>query len=66
MNIAREYVNLKEPYNQDIKELATTIIFLKKKPDFTWNPQTQRQIVLKVFFKFNLLFVVLPFQILYQ
>ena len=40
MNIAREYVNLKEPYNQDIKELATTIIFLKKKPDFTLNPQT--------------------------
>ena len=40
MNIAREYVNLKEPYNQHIKELATTIIFLKKKPDFTWNPQT--------------------------
>ena len=39
MSLARKYVNLKEPYNQDIKEQVTTIIFLKKKTDFTWNPQ---------------------------
>ena len=32
MNLARIYVNLKEPYNQDIKELVTTI-FKKKKED---------------------------------
>ena len=30
MSLARKYVNPKEPYNQDIKEQITTIIFLKK------------------------------------
>ena len=34
MNMARKSVNLKEPCNQDIKELVTTIIFLKKTADF--------------------------------
>ena len=61
MSLARKYVNLKEPYNQDIKEYVTTIIFLKKKTDFTWKPQTQRKIVWKVFFEFNSLFVMLTF-----
>ena len=35
MNLARKYVNLKRPYNQDIAEQATTINFLKNKTDFT-------------------------------
>ena len=30
MSLDRKYINLKEPYNQDIKEYVTTIIFLKK------------------------------------
>ena len=42
-----KYVNLKEPYNQDIKEQVTTKNFLKKKTDFKWNPQPQRHIVQK-------------------
>ena len=58
MNLDRKYVNLKEPYDQDIKEYVTTIVFLKKKTDLIWNPPPQRQSVPKVFFKFNLLFVV--------
>ena len=29
MSLARKYVHLKEPYNQDIKEQVTTIIFFK-------------------------------------
>ena len=66
MSVAREYVNLKKPYNQDIKVYVTTITFITKKKDFTWNPQTRRQSELKVFFKFNPLFVVLTFQIMYQ
>ena len=66
MSLAHKYVNLKEPYNQDIKEQVFTTIFLKKKTEFTWNPQLQRQSVQKVFFKFNCLFVVLTFQIIYQ
>ena len=35
MSLACKYVNLKEPYNQDIKEQITIITFLKKKADFT-------------------------------
>ena len=58
MNLARKYVNLKRPYNQDIAEQVTTINFLKNKTDFTWNPQLQRQSMQKVFFKLNPLFVV--------
>ena len=30
MNLDRKYVNLKEPYDQDIKEYVTTIVFFKK------------------------------------
>ena len=58
MSLACKYVNLKDPYNQDIIESVTTITFLKKKTDFTRNPQPQRQIVQEAFFKFNPLFVV--------
>ena len=32
--LAHKYVNLKESYNEDIKEQVITIIFLKKKTDF--------------------------------
>ena len=66
MSLARNYVNLKKPYNQDIKEQVTTKKFLKKKTGFTWNPQPQRHSVQKVFLKINALFVVLTFQIIYQ
>ena len=38
MSLANKYVNLKELYNQDIKEQVTTKNFLKKKTGFTWNP----------------------------
>ena len=64
MSLPDKYMNLKDPYNQDIKEQVTTKKFLKKKTGFTWNPQPQRHSVQKVFFKFNLLFVVLTFQII--
>ena len=66
MSLARKYVYLKEPYNKDIKGQVTTIVLLKKKTDFTRNPQSQRKSVQKVFLKFNPLFVVLTFQIIYQ
>ena len=66
MSLAHKYVKLKEAYNQDIKEQVTTKIFLKKKTGFKWNLQPQRNSVQKVFFKFNPLFVVLIFQIIYQ
>ena len=61
MSLDHKYVNLKEPYNQDIKEQVTTKNVLKKKTDFTWNPQPQRHIVQKVIFKFSPLVVVLTF-----
>ena len=35
MSLAHEYGNLKELYNQDIKEQIPTKIFLKKKTGFT-------------------------------
>ena len=35
MSLADKYVNLKELYNQNIKEQVTTITFFKKKADFT-------------------------------
>ena len=35
MSMARKYVNLKGPYNQDIKEWVNIIFVLKKKTDFT-------------------------------
>ena len=66
MSLAGKYVNLKVPYNEGIRELVTTKLFLKKKADFTWNPQLLSQSVQKVFFKFNPLFVILTFQIIYQ
>ena len=35
LNLVHKYVNLKEPYNQDIKKQITTKIFFKKKTGFT-------------------------------
>ena len=35
MSLAHKYVNLKEPYNQDIKEPVTAKNVLKKKTGFT-------------------------------
>ena len=66
MSPAYKYVNLKKPYNQNIKEHVTAKNFFKKKTGFTWNLQTQMHSAQKVFFKFNPLFVVLKFQIIYQ
>ena len=40
ISLVHIYVNLKEPYNQDIKEKVTSKNFLEKKADFTWNPQS--------------------------
>ena len=64
MSLVLKYANLKEP--QDIKQQFTTKRVSKKNTGFTWNPQPQRHSVQKVFFKFNPLFVVLTFQIIYQ
>ena len=66
MRLSHKYVNLKESYNQDIKEQVTTKSFLKKKAGFSSNPQPQRHKVPKVFFKFSPLFNVLTSQIIYQ
>ena len=65
MSLAHKYIDLKESYNQDIKEQVTTKNCLKKKTDFTWNPQSQRHSV-QVFFKFNPLFVVLIFHSIFS
>ena len=35
MSLVHKYINLKEPYNQDIKEKVTTKKFLEKKASFT-------------------------------
>ena len=40
MNLARIYVNLKEPYNQDMKELVTTILKKKKEDRLYVKPLT--------------------------
>ena len=66
MSLVHKYINLKKPYNQDIKEKVTTKKFLEKKAGFTWNPQPQRHSVQKVFLNFNPLFVVLTFKIIYK
>ena len=63
MSLAHKYVNLKEP--QDIKEHVTTKKYLKKTTGFTRNSEPQRHSVQKVLFKFNPIFVVLTFQIIY-
>ena len=60
MSLAHKHINLKEPYNQDIKEQATTI-FLKKEDRLYMKSQLQRYSVYKLFFKFNPVFVVLIF-----
>ena len=63
VRLVHKSVNLKEPYNEDIKGKVTTKKFLKKKTGFTWNPIPQRHSAQKSFYKFNPLFVVLNFQI---
>ena len=63
VSLVHKSVNLKEPYNEDIKGKVTTKKFLKKKTGFTWNPIPQRHSAQKSFYKFNPLFVVLNFQI---
>ena len=65
MGLAHKYVNLKEAYNQDIKEPVATKYFLKKKTLYM-KCQPQRHSVQKVFFKFTPLFVVLTFEIICQ
>ena len=65
-SLAHEHVNLEELYNQNIKEMVTAKVFLKKKTGFTGNPHPHRHSVQKVFFKLNPLFVMLAFQIIYQ
>ena len=59
MSLAHKYRNLKEPYNQGKKEQVTT------KDRLYMKSQTQRHSRQSVFFKFNPLFVVLTFQIIY-
>ena len=56
MSMAHNYVNIKEPYNQDIKKLVTTKNFPKKKTGFTLNSQPQRHSVQNELFKFNHIF----------
>ena len=51
MSLAHKCVNLKEPYNQDIKEQVTTNFFLKKEDRLYMKSQPQRYSVQKVFFK---------------
>ena len=66
MSLAHKYVN-QEPYNQDIKEQVTTKTFLKRRQALDMKSQPQKHNLQKVvFFKFNPLFVVLTFQIIYQ
>ena len=57
MTLTHTHVNLKEPYNQDNKELVTNKYFSKNKAGFTWISRSQRHSVQKAFFKFSLLFV---------
>ena len=55
MSLSHKYVNLKDPYNQDIKEQVTTI-FLKKRRQALHGITKPERSVQNVFFKFNLLF----------
>ena len=64
--LAHKYVNLKGPYNKNIKEQVITKFFLKKEDRLFMKSQTQRHSLQKVLFKFNPLFVVLTLQIIYQ
>ena len=51
MSLAHKDVNLKEPYNQDIKDQVATKNFLKKKTDFPWNPNPRRIVCRRYFSK---------------
>ena len=66
MSLTHKYVNIKEPCNQDIKEQIPTKKCFKKEDRIYMISQPQRHSVQKVFFKFNPLFLVLTFQIIYQ
>ena len=55
MSLSHKYVNLKDPYNQDIKEQVTTI-FLKKRRQALHGITKPEHSVQNVFFKFSLLF----------
>ena len=41
VSLIHKYVNLKESYNQDIKEKVTNEKVFKKKTGFTWSPRPQ-------------------------
>ena len=43
ISLARKYVNLKKPYNQDIKEQVTAIIFFKKEDRLYMKSPTQEE-----------------------
>ena len=49
MSLARKYVHLKEPYNQDIKEQVTTIIFLKNDRLYMKSPTLETKCAVEVF-----------------
>ena len=68
MSLAHKYVNLKDPYNQDINEQITTNFFLKRKQAFQFEiPTPETQCVEGVFqIQSPPLFVVLTFQTIYQ
>ena len=66
-SLARKQAYLKDSHDQNIKEqISTKNIKKKKKTGFTWNPHLHRHSVQKVYFKFNPLIVVLPFQRIYK
>ena len=66
MSLAHKYVNLKDPYNQGIKEQVTTIIFSKNEDRHYMKSPTLEAKCVESFFKFNPLFVVFTFQIINQ
>ena len=56
MSLSHKYVNLKDLYNQDIKEQVTNIKKNKKRRQALHEITKQEHSVQNVFFKFNLLF----------
>ena len=49
MSLARKYVHLKEPYNQDIKEQVAAIIFFKKDRFYMKSPTPETKCAEGVF-----------------
>ena len=66
ISLARKYVNLKELYKKDIKYYVTTIIKKKKEDRIYMKSPYPEAKCAKDLFKFNPLFVMLTFQIIYQ